>query len=230
MNGVWWEGAGPQWGIKRTKTRNGRNNTSGLLIWKNRRARNVSYDLLNAAVSSSLSLPEQKPGLRLRPDPRPVAGAGPRGRILEDQSPHQESMSMFLLGSGVSRGLAGYEQCREWGWVGHGSCEVEITLASLETPRLGRRDLGDSVTSEYCWHGLCKKLVIAVVQLFNFSLNPLLPSFQPSQACLFFPTHPPSIAPDHWSIIFFYKSLLNLLQYCFCFMFCFFLAMRHVRS
>ena len=61
-----------------------------------------------------------------------------------------------------------------------------------------------------------------MAQLFNFSLNPLLPSFQPSQACLFFPTHPPSIAPDHWSIIFFYKSLLNLLQYCFCFMFCFF--------
>ena len=29
---------------------------------------------------------------------------------------------------------------------------------------------------------------------------------------------------------FFFKSLLNLLQYCFCFMLCFVLAMSHVGS
>lgn len=33
-----------------------------------------------------------------------MAGAGQRGRILEDQSSYQESMSMFLLGCGPPEG------------------------------------------------------------------------------------------------------------------------------
>lgn len=33
-----------------------------------------------------------------------MAGAGQRGRIFEDQSSHQESMTMFLLGSGHPKG------------------------------------------------------------------------------------------------------------------------------
>lgn len=51
-----------------------------------------------------LYLAEQKPGICLCPDPRPMAGAGQRSRILEDQSPHQESMHLFLLDSGPPEG------------------------------------------------------------------------------------------------------------------------------
>lgn len=51
-----------------------------------------------------LYLAEQKPGICLCPDPRPMAGAGQGSRILEDQSPHQKSMHLFLLGSGPPEG------------------------------------------------------------------------------------------------------------------------------
>ena len=196
--GCGWEGAGPQWGIKRTKTRNGRNNTSGLLVWKNWGAWNVRCDLLSAAVSSCLSLPEQKPGLRLRPDPRPVAGAGPRGGILEDQSPHQKSMSMFLLGSGVSQGLDGYEQC--WEGAGWDVGVVELNHACFSgDAKVGQKGLGRQchLRASLTWAlqeaGHCRG------PAFQLLLKPPSPSL-PAQPGISFFFHRPPPTPDHWSI------------------------------
>ena len=49
--------------------------------------------------------------------------------------------------------------------------------------------------------------------------------------CFFHDSFPrPAILGTFTRVPLFLKSLLNLLQYCFCFMFLFFLARRHVAS
>lgn len=81
---------------------------------------------------SPLYLTEQKPGICLCPDPRPMAGAGQGSRVLEDQSPHQESMHLFLWDSGPPEGCVHVDDLGS----GPGGCgffflELKSNLLSL---------------------------------------------------------------------------------------------------
>lgn len=70
-----------------------------------------------------------------------MAGAGPGGGIPEDQSSHQESMSTFLPGSGVSRGLDACEQC--WEGAGWDAGVVELNPACFPgDAEVGQKGLG----------------------------------------------------------------------------------------
>lgn len=193
-------GGWPQWGIKRTKTRNGRNNTSGLLVWKNRGSLECKRPPKRCCFFFSCPFQSKSQRLCLRPIHALWQVLAREAEFWRSKFPPRkyEHVSPWVLGSlegwmhvnSAGKGLK--MRARSW------------TACFLGTPRLGRRDLGDSVTSEHRWHALLKKLVIAVGPAFQLLLKPPSPSLpaQPGISFFFFPIPPAPAAAQPRSLVY----------------------------